>query len=46
MKRAILAFACALVCAAPAQAAELDLETLDGPTAVKLMDEGSSRRSS
>ncbi len=40
MKRAILAFACALVCAAPAQAAELDLETLDGPTAVKLMDEG------
>ena len=40
MKRAILAVACALVCAAPAQAAELDLETLDGPTAVKLMDEG------
>ena len=40
MKRAILAFACALVCAAPAQAAELDLETLDGPTAIKLMDEG------
>ena len=28
------------MCAAPAQAAELDLETLDGPTAVKLMDEG------
>ena len=29
-----------MACAAPAQAAELDLETLDGPTAVKLMDEG------
>ena len=28
------------LCAAPAQAAELNLETLDGPTAVKLMDEG------
>ena len=40
MKRAILAVACALVCAAPAQAAELDLETLDGPAAIKLMDEG------
>ena len=26
--------------ASPAAAAELDLETLDGPTAVKLMDEG------
>ena len=29
-----------LACAAPAQAAELNLETLDGPTAVKMMDEG------
>src|SRR4051812_20221084 len=40
MKLAMLALACALVCAAPASAAELNLETLDGPTAVKLMDEG------
>ena len=34
------ALVCALVWATPAAAAELDLETLDGPTAVKLMDEG------
>ena len=41
MKRALIALACALACAAPpAHAADLDLETLDGPTAVKLMDEG------
>ena len=40
MRLAVLALACALAGAAPAQAAELDLETLDGPTAVKLMDEG------
>src|SRR3954447_24062633 len=40
MKLAMLALACALVCAAPARAADLNLETLDGPTAVKLMDEG------
>jgi amidase len=40
MKLAMLALACALVCAAPARAAELNLETLDGPTAVKRMDEG------
>ena len=31
---------CALVCAAPAQAAELDLETLDGPTADEMMEDG------
>jgi Asp-tRNA(Asn)/Glu-tRNA(Gln) amidotransferase A subunit family amidase len=36
----LAALACALACAAPAQAADLNLETLDGPTAVKLMDEG------
>src|SRR3954452_1713463 len=40
MKLALLALACGLVCAAPARAAELNLETLDGPAAVKLMDEG------
>ncbi|WP_053225669.1 amidase family protein [Solirubrobacter soli] len=40
MKLAMLALACALACVAPAQAADLNLETLDGPTAVKLMDEG------
>src|SRR3954471_1225060 len=40
MKLALLALACALVCAAPARAADLNLETLDGPTAVKLMNEG------
>ena len=42
MKLALAAGAlvCALFCASPAPAAELDLETLDGPTAVKLMDEG------
>ncbi len=42
MKLALAAGAlvCALFCASPASAAELDLETLDGPTAVKLMDEG------
>jgi len=34
------ALVCALVWATPAAAAELDLETLDGPAAVKLMDEG------
>ncbi|HEX6020972.1 MAG TPA: amidase family protein, partial [Solirubrobacter sp.] len=34
------ALVCALLCAPAAAAAELDLETLDGPTAVKLMDEG------
>ncbi|MDA0183725.1 amidase family protein [Solirubrobacter phytolaccae] len=38
----LAAVACALglMIAAPASAADLDLETLDGPTAVKLMDEG------
>src|ERR1700742_329947 len=37
----LLAVTCALaVTAAPASAAELDLETLDGPTAVKMMEEG------
>ncbi len=40
MRRALIAVAITLVCAAPAQAAELNLETLDGPTAEKLMDEG------
>ena len=40
MKLAMLALACALACAAPAQAADLNLETLDGPAAIKLMDEG------
>ncbi len=40
--RRLVALACVLgaVTAAPASAAELNLETLDGPTAVKLMDEG------
>src|SRR4051794_4936150 len=37
---AALAFVLGAVTAAPASAAELNLETLDGPTAVKLMDEG------
>ncbi|MBE2317907.1 hypothetical protein DVA67_018135 [Solirubrobacter sp. CPCC 204708] len=38
----LLAVTCALglAAAAPASAAELDLESLDGPTAVKLMEEG------
>ena len=37
----LLAVTCALgLAAAPASAADLDLETLDGPTAVKLMEEG------
>ena len=40
MKLAMLALACALGCAAPARRPILNLETLDGPTAVKLMDEG------
>src|SRR3954451_9071230 len=41
MKFAVVAvaIACALS-AAPAHAAELNLETLDGPTAEKLMEEG------
>src|SRR4051794_40245036 len=40
--RRLVALACAVgaVAAAPAQAAELNLETLDGPTAEKLMEEG------
>jgi Asp-tRNA(Asn)/Glu-tRNA(Gln) amidotransferase A subunit family amidase len=40
--RRLVTLACVLaaVTAAPASAAELNLETLDGPTAVKLMDEG------
>jgi amidase len=40
--RRLVMLACVLgaVSAAPASAAELNLETLDGPTAVKLMDEG------
>ena len=38
----VTALACALVAAvsAPAHAAELNLETLDGPTAVRMMDAG------
>ena len=37
----LLAVTCVLgLTAAPASAAELDLESLDGPTAVKLMEEG------
>ena len=37
----LLAVTCVLgLTAAPASAADLDLETLDGPTAVKLMEEG------
>ena len=40
--RRLVTLACVVgaVTAAPASAAELNLETLDGPTAVKMMDEG------
>jgi len=40
--RRLVALACAVaaVTAPPASAAELNLETLDGPTAIKMMDEG------
>ena len=41
MTRTVLAaLVGALLLASPARAAELNLETLDGPTAIKLMDEG------